>query len=211
MNLFYAFFIAFCLVFFAELGDKTQLLVLSFSNKSRAFPILLGVALGTFFSHGVAILFGSRLGSFNSDFQVYFSVLSYVSFVLFGIFGFWKIKRDKFYASSDICDVDKKSGLINKISNFKINYVLVIALSIVIGELGDKTFLASLGLGVQYPDFRFALILGSITAMVVSNSFAIFLGRFIGDKFSGDRIEYFSNFLFVLFGVVGLLKFCLFL
>lgn len=49
MDLLYAFFIAFTLIFFAELGDKTQLLVLSFSNKSTVFPILIGVAIGTFF------------------------------------------------------------------------------------------------------------------------------------------------------------------
>ena len=56
MNFIYPFIISFMLVFFSELGDKTQLLVLSFSTKDKAKNILLGVALGTFFSHGLAIL-----------------------------------------------------------------------------------------------------------------------------------------------------------
>ena len=68
MLFFYTLFIAFLLVFFSELGDKTQLIVLSFSAKLKATTILLGVALGSLFSHGIAILFGSFLGNLNNDF-----------------------------------------------------------------------------------------------------------------------------------------------
>ena len=45
MNFLYPILIAFLLVFISELGDKTQLLVLSFSSKMKSFTILLGVAL----------------------------------------------------------------------------------------------------------------------------------------------------------------------
>lgn len=206
MDILYAFFITFTLVFFAELGDKTQLLVLSFSNKSRAFPILIGVAIGTFFSHGIAILFGSRLGSLNSNFQFYLSIFTYLTFILFGLFGFWKNRKEK---SLHETESDKKFGLLNKISGFHLNYVFIIALSIVVGELGDKTFLASLGLGLQYPDFKFALVLGSIAGMVLSNLIAIFFGKLIGSKFSENSVENFSNLLFLLFGCIGILKFIL--
>ena len=60
----YPFIIAFTLVFISELGDKTQLLALSFSSKLRTTTILLGVALGSLLSHGIAILFGSFLSAF---------------------------------------------------------------------------------------------------------------------------------------------------
>ena len=45
MNFIYPFFIAFAMVFVSELGDKTQLLVLSFSGKDKTYKILLGVAI----------------------------------------------------------------------------------------------------------------------------------------------------------------------
>ncbi|MCI8411517.1 MAG: TMEM165/GDT1 family protein [Clostridia bacterium] len=48
MDFIYPFLITFMLVFLSELGDKTQLLVLSFSSKDKAMNILLGVAIGTF-------------------------------------------------------------------------------------------------------------------------------------------------------------------
>ena len=56
MNLIYPFLITFLFIFLSELGDKTQLLVLSFSTKGKASFVLLGVAIGTFFSHGLAIV-----------------------------------------------------------------------------------------------------------------------------------------------------------
>lgn len=202
MDFVYPFFVSFFLVFLSELGDKTQLLVLSFSTKSRARNVLLGVAIGTFFSHGLAILFGSNFASFeNASFQFYAKVFTYLSFLLFGIWGFIP-KRE----SSD--ESSSKVSLLQRLSNLKLNYVFLIALNIVVGEFGDKTFLASLGLGLQYPAFKVSLILGSICGMVCSNSIALFLGRFLGNKFNANFAQFLSNVLFLIFGVVGL--FCCF-
>ncbi len=49
-----------------------------------------------------------------------------------------------------------KESLLSKISSLRINYCILIALCIMIGELGDKTFLASIGLeyNIQITNFR---------------------------------------------------------
>lgn len=198
MELFYTFFVSFSLVFFSELGDKTQLLVLSFSTKDRAKNILLGVAIGTFFSHGIAILFGSSISSLgDDDFKFYLEIFTYISFLLFGILGF--IPKKEMTNNS-------KSSFLQKITNIKLNYIFIIAISIIIGEFGDKTFLASLGLGVQYPYYKLSLILGSIIGMVLSNSLALFFGRFLGNKFNPKFVKVLSNILFLLFGSIGLVN-----
>lgn len=196
MNFLYAFLICFCIVFCSEIGDKTQLLVLSFSRKSRTSSILLGVALGTFFSHGLAILFGSQLGTLdNIKFKFYLDIITYLSFILIGFAGFF-IKEDK--------DENRiKNNFFKKISNLKLNYIFIVAISIFIGEIGDKTFLSSLGMGIQYPNYKIALILGSICGMACSNFFAILFGKFLYQKFDSKIISTVSNLLFIIFGIAG--------
>ena len=131
----YTFIIAFTLVFVSELGDKTQLLALSFSSKLKTTTILLGVALGSLFSHGVAILFGSFLGNIeNPIFQLIVKIITYLSFIIFGVI---TLKSNSKEESSDNS---------KKFFHSNLRYILFIAFSIAIGELGDKTFLASIGL-----------------------------------------------------------------
>ncbi len=199
MEFIYTFCLAFILIFLSELGDKTQLLVLSFSSKSKTKNILLGVALGTFFSHGLAILFGSRVSELaNPKVSYFLSIFTYISFILFGILGFIFKKKD-----NDLNDGN--FDLLKKISKFKLNYVFIIAISIFIGELGDKTFLSSLGLGLQYPDFKLSLIIGCIFGMVASNAFSIVFGKLLMCKLKPETVDFFSNLAFIVFGILGLI------
>ncbi len=131
----YPFIIAFTLVFVSELGDKTQILTLSFASKLKAHTILIGVALGSLLSHGAAIVFGSFLGNIeNLSFQYLLKLITYLSFIIFGIITLRPNKKNSL----------KKEK--NKTLRTNFNYILFIASSIAIGELGDKTFLASIGL-----------------------------------------------------------------
>ena len=53
-----AFFTAFLMVFLAELGDKTQLLVMAFAAKYRWQTVMLAVLIATVANHLVAIIIG---------------------------------------------------------------------------------------------------------------------------------------------------------
>lgn len=197
MDFIYPFFIAFILVFISELGDKTQLIALSFSSKLKFYVIILGVALGSFFSHGIAILFGSFLGNIdNPIFQNALKIITYISFIIFGII---TIKQRN---SNDSTSSNTNSRIRKNIS-----YILFIASSIAIGELGDKTFLASIGLGIQYPYFKTMLICGAILGMIVSDSIAIIFGKLLSKKISDNIIGLFSGLLFLIFGVAGFINF----
>ncbi|MCI8273794.1 MAG: TMEM165/GDT1 family protein [Clostridia bacterium] len=207
MQYLYSFFISFIFIFFSELGDKTQILVLSFSAKNKASKILLGVALGTLLSHGLAIAFGSKIGAMSDDsFLFYLKLLTYFTFLFFGIIGFVKLKFSSKNNSKDDDETSSQSFLIKFLNGFLKNCIFIIALTIAIGELGDKTFLASIGLGIQYPFFKIPLILGSICGMVASDSIAIFFGKWIGSKISSNLIELLSNSIFILFGIIGIVS-----
>ena len=199
MEFIYPFFISFILVFISELGDKTQLIALSFSSKLKFYIIILGVALGSFFSHGIAILFGSFLGNIeNTIFQNILKIITYTSFIIFGII---TIKQK----NSDENILSKNNSIMKK----NISYILFIAFSIAIGELGDKTFLASIGLGIQYPCFKIMLICGAIFGMIVSDSIAIIFGKFLSKKVPDNIINLCSGLLFLIFGFIGFINFIL--
>jgi len=190
MEIFYPFFISFAMIFVSELGDKTQLLVLSFSGKDKTYKILFGVALGSFFSHGLAILFGSSIGVFeNPLIHNIIEIITFSSFILMGIISL--LPKKEVLTMNE----DKTNGILTKISRLKINYSILIALCIMFGELGDKTFLASIGLGVQYPNFKLSLILGAISAMVVCNFIAIIFGKFLNKHISYRKYICFISLL----------------
>lgn len=201
MEFIYPFFISFLMVFVSELGDKTQLLVLSFSGKDKTFKILLGVAIGSFFSHGLAILFGSSLALFENQILYHtIELITYSSFIIMGILSLLP-KKEKL-----VMDNSKKENLLYKITNLKINYCFLIALCIMVGELGDKTFLASIGLGIQYSNYKLSLILGAIFAMVACDYIAIVLGRFLNKYISEQSMQKLSGILFLIFGFIGFIS-----
>ena len=204
MYLIYPFLMSFALIFFSELGDKTQILVLSFSTKKKATHILLGVALGSLLSHGVAIIFGSSVANLGNDvFVFYLKFITYLSFIVLGILGFKHSQKGNTPKNISTRN-NSKSHFISFINSLTRNCILLVACSIAIGELGDKTFLASIGLGIQYPLYKVSLICGAICGMLLSDSIAIFFGKWLGSKIPASTIEFLSNIIFLTFGICGL-------
>lgn len=203
MNNLFPFIISFLFIALSELGDKTQVLVLSFSTKNKTSHILLGIAIGTLLSHGIAIILGSKICNYgDTNFIYYLKLLTYLTFLVFGILGFIKLIK----TSTNITKTDYKLKLLNYISSLFKNCIFIVALSIAIGEIGDKTWLASIGLGIQYPMFKISLICGSICGMLLSNSIAIFFGKWLSHKISDKYIDILSNSIFIIFGFLGLIN-----
>lgn len=184
----YEFFTSFSLILLSEMGDKTQLFVLSSALRNSPLKILIGVGIGTFFSHGIAIILGSFIGSLSQNFQIYIKILSYISFIIIGIFSLIKKEEEN----------SKNSGF----SSSKI--IFAVAVAIFIGELGDKTQLASISLSMQYPSSTLFLIFGAIFGMIVANSLAIILAMCLNKKIPQPIIEKMSSIAFIIFGLIGL-------
>lgn len=185
----YEFFTSFSLILLSEMGDKTQLFVLSSALRNSPLKILIGVGIGTFFSHGIAIILGSFIGSLSQNFQIYIKILSYISFIIIGIFSLIKKEEE---------EDSKNSGF----SSSKI--IFAVAVAIFIGELGDKTQLASISLSMQYPSSTLFLIFGAIFGMIVANSLAIILAMCLNKKIPQPIIEKMSSIAFIIFGLIGL-------
>ena len=59
----YAFLLSTGVIFVAELGDKSQLMALTFATRYRALPVLVGITVATAVVHAVSVGVGYGLGT----------------------------------------------------------------------------------------------------------------------------------------------------
>jgi putative Ca2+/H+ antiporter (TMEM165/GDT1 family) len=172
---------AFALIFIAEMGDKTQIMAMAFATRYKISHILLGVGIGAFLNHGLAILLGSLLNRY-----IPMEALQLVAGVLFVAFGL---------LSLSISEEDEETAKANKYGA-----IATVALSFFLGELGDKTQLTALTLSTQAQMPVFTLM-GTVSGMIVVSSVGIFIGAKLGDRIPEHMIRLGSFMIFMLFGL----------
>lgn len=180
-----SFLSAFMLIFFAEMGDKTQLLALAFATKFKMRQVLIGVAVGAFLNHGIAILLASFVSQFTST-----GIIQLIASALFIVFGLMSMKLE-------FEDEEEEA------SELKFGPIITVALSFFIGELGDKTQLSAMALGLKSPH-PFITLLGTTSGMIVVSLIGIIVGKLIGKKIPEVTMKFIAAFIFLGFGVFGI-------
>lgn len=180
-----SFISAFTLIFFAEMGDKTQLLALAFATKFKMRQVLIGVALGVFLNHGIAILLASFVSQIAST-----DIIQIAASMLFIVFGLLSMKLD-------FEDEEEEA------SEFKFGPVLTVALSFFIGELGDKTQLSAMALGLKSPH-PFITLLGTTAGMIAVSLIGIIAGKMLGRKIPEVTMKFIASIIFLGFGIFGM-------
>lgn len=163
----------------AEMGDKTQLLTLSFAARYRAWKVLIGVTIGTLVVHFFSTLAGVYFAVFLP--MNYIRLIVGVSFILFGL---WTLRGDKLGGAA-------QTG--------RWGAVATVAVAFFLAELGDKTQLATIALAAQYKDVA-GVWIGSTLGMVVADSIAIVVGAIAGQKLPERVIKLASAAVFILYG-----------
>lgn len=174
------------IVTIAEMGDKTQLVALSFAAKYKPAKVVAGVFIGTLVSFLIAVIIGLKL----SDLMPigHLKILIGLSFIVFGL---WTLKGDKYEEGKE------------KAPRF--NPILTIAIAFFLAELGDKTQLATISLAAEYRSF-WGVWLGSSLGMVVADGAAIAIGVTAGKKLPQNLIKYISAGIFIIFGAIIILE-----
>ena len=173
--------LGFVVVFLAELGDKTQLVALSLATRHPAAPVLAGVALGQVASQALAVLAGGLLGEVVPD-----EVLQVVAGLTFLGFAVWTFYGD----DEEDDDVPAVRGR---------SLVLSVATAMFVGELGDKTMLASATLATRgSPVLTWA---GAAAGVVAAGALAVLVGRVLGGRIPRRATRLAATVLFVVFGV----------
>ncbi len=177
---------AFFFIFAAEMGDKTQILAMTFATQYKVQKVLLGVLIGSALNHGIAIALGSYLSS-----VIPLDKIQLVAGLMFVVFGLWTLKSDN--------EEEEKS---NKKS---FGPVITVAIAFFLGELGDKTQLTAMTLGTDanYPIF---ILFGTVLGMLATSSLGIFVGSIIGDKVPEFAIKLVSSGIFLFFGTLKLFQ-----
>jgi len=181
------FLASFFFILLAEMGDKTQLVALSFAAKYRPANVLAGVFLGTLICHWLSVFIGQNL-SVIIPFH-YLKIVIGLSFVGFGV---WTLKGDSY---------DGQQGR----DGVKFNPVITVAIAFFLAELGDKTQLATISLAAEYQSFL-GVWLGSTLGMVAADGLAIIIGVLAGRKLPEKTIKYLAASIFVVFGLLIVLE-----
>lgn len=176
---------AFSLIFVAEMGDKTQIMAMAFATQYKVRQILIGVGIGSFLNHGLAILLGSMLTQF-----VPIEALQLVAGVLFIAFGLLSLSIAE--------DEDEE------VKGKKYGAIVTVALAFFLGELGDKTQLTALTLSTQ-SSFALFTLMGTVAGMIVVSSVGIFIGAKLGDKIPEHVIRISAFLIFMTFGLSKIL------
>lgn len=178
---------ALLLIFIAEMGDKTQILAMMFATRYKVSKVLLGIFIGSFLNHGVAVVFGKYIGD-----KIPTHLLQMIAGVAFILFAIWTLSED-----------DDEDELLEEDHNKNRGAVFTVASAFFIGELGDKTQLTAITLSVDAV-FPFIILLGTVSGMIVTSGIGIFIGAKVGDKIPDVLIKIVSGTVFLIFGVLKL-------
>ena len=175
--------ISFGVIFVAELGDKSQLMALTFATRYRALTVLTGITIATALVHLVSVGVGYGLGTaLPTDW------ISLVAGVAFLAFGAWTLRGDKLTE-------DEKS----KVERGGRSALWAVGGAFFLAELGDKTMLATITLATDHG--WFGTWVGSTVGMVAADALAILVGRWFGKHLPERMIAYGAAALFFLFGI----------
>lgn len=168
----------------AEMGDKAQILALTFATQFQVQKVLIGVFVGVLLNHTIAVILGVYLSKLIS-----LNIIQVIAGFTFIIFSLWTIKIDNDHEEDN---------------NRKYGPVLTVALAFFIGELGDKTQLTAVTLSVDaiFPIF---VLMGTVIGMVLTSGVGIFIGSKLGKKIPEFTIKMIAAVIFMIFGLEKLL------
>lgn len=181
------------MVFFSEMGDKSQLMAMSLATRYPISTVLIGVAGATFLNNGLAILAGLYLKT-TLDIPA-IQIIASLLFILFGLWNLWEKKEKKLTSEAAETSPPIKSW----------KPLLTIVPMFFLAEMGDKTQLATVAYVVKY-DAPLRTLLGVMAGMVAADALGIIGGSYLARLFSPRTVKLISSAIFIIIGLVGLLR-----
>ena len=179
-----AFLLSFGVIFVAELGDKSQLMAMTFATRYRFWTVVGGITAATALVHLGSVALGTVVGG-----NLPTSLIRIVAGIAFLLFGAWTLRGDKLSE-----DEQAKAGRSARSAFF------AVAIAFFLAELGDKTMLATITLATT--EGWFGVWVGSTIGMAAADALAIAIGAVLGRKLPEKAVRIGAAVLFFAFGVM---------
>jgi Ca2+/H+ antiporter, TMEM165/GDT1 family len=175
--------VSFGVIFVAELGDKSQLMALTFATRFSIRSVLIGITAATALVHLASVAIGYGLGAALPTRWI--NLAAALAFIVFGL---WTLRGDTL--SEDEQDKVNRAGK---------RAIIAVGTAFFLAELGDKTMLATITLATDYG--WFGTWIGSTLGMVAADALAIVVGRALGRRLPENVIRIGAAILFFVFGI----------
>src|ERR1700761_333875 len=170
------------IVCLAELGDRSQLITMTYALRYRWWVVLTGVAIAAFLAHGVAVTVGHFLGATLPARPMAFA--SAIAFLAFAVWA-W---RESAVADENVSTTrETRFALLTVVSSFAL------------AEMSDKTSLATVTLASAH-DWR-GVWIGSTLGMVLADALAIAVGVVLNRRLPHRLLHVLASLLFLTFGM----------
>ena len=179
-----AFLLSFGVIFVAELGDKSQLMAMTFATRYKFWTVIGAITAATAVVHLFSVALGNVIGLALPVGPI--NILAGLAFVFFGL---WTLRGDKLSE-----DEEAKASRTNRSAFF------AVVIAFFLAELGDKTMLATVTLATT--EGWFGTWIGSTLGMVAADALAIGVGVMLGKALPGKVIKIGASILFFVFGAL---------
>ncbi len=177
-------------IFVAELGDKSQLMAMTFAARYRVRDVLIGITVATTVVHLASVGIGAAIGSAFGDYQATINVVAGIAFLAFAL---WTLRGDEL--------TDEEA---DKARSSQGAAIWAVSIAFFLAELGDKTMLATITLATH--EGWLGTWIGSTIGMVAADALAIVVGAVLGRRLPERAIRYGATAAFVVFGVLLLVQ-----
>ncbi|MFC9994518.1 TMEM165/GDT1 family protein [Nocardia sp. NPDC127526] len=184
--------LSFGALFLAELGDKSQLMALTFALRYRWWVVLSAITAASVLVNLIAVGVGHFLGAALPTTVI----AAFAAATLIGV-GLWTLRETLPGRESE----DGTAAAAPQSTSRSAFFVVLSAF--LLAELGDRTMFATMALATK--NGWLAVWIGSVAGMVAAGGLAILIGVTVGKHLPERLIAIASGLLFLYFGGMTLL------
>ena len=182
------FFKVFFTEFIAEMGDKTQLMLIALTSKYKLRDIILGTAAAILVLNGLAVLAGGLVSEFIPDWLI--KMIAALAFL--------------YFAASTLAGDDEEEE--EEGGKSKIQFApLAVFCTFFVAELGDKTQLTAITFGAnEGMKSAFVVWIGCSLGLFAADVIGLLIGYLLKSKAPEGILNTVAFVIFSIFGILTL-------